>query len=254
MVNWGWKKAIIVAFILLMSVPEAWAKEPLLIVTDQWPPYVMKVDGIVKGADAEITQAVFQELGIAVNIKLYPWKRCLLMVEHGLADAVLDASITPEREKNLYFPKEPLSNGITVFFIKRGRAVPFKTLEDLNRLRVGAILGYSYCDEIDHTPFMQNSERVQSLKQNFDKLLAGRLDAVAAVYFVGYFTANQMGISDQITIIPNAMYCHGGNYLAFSRKPGYDRAASQFSAALQAFKKTNTYKQILARYGIIDVF
>ncbi len=121
------------------------------------------------------------------------------------------------------------------------------TLKYLNELRAGALSGYSYCDEIDHSPFMKHAERVRSLESGFKMLLANRIDVLVEVDSVGYFTANQMGISDQIAIIPNAAYCHGGNYLAFSKKSGYDQLASQFSQALQTFKITDEYKHILKR-------
>ncbi len=253
-----WSRGIILLFTVLLYtlfiVPihadGISAGEPLLIVTDSWPPYAIEGEGNIRGTDVEITKAVFQQLGIAVEIKFYPWARSLLMVENQEADAILDASITPEREEFLYFPEEPVSEGITVFFIQKGRFIPFTTLEDLNELTAGALIGYSYCDEIDNALFMVNPELVSSLETSFRMLLANRLDFLIEVDSVGYFTAKQMGILDQIDIIPNATYCQGGNYLAFSKKPGNDELASQFSRALLEFKMTNEYKNILNTYGI----
>lgn len=244
-----WKRVFVVMIFILLYATGIWAEEPLVIVTDPWPPYTVEIDGDIRGTDVEITQAVFRQLGIPVNIQFYPWKRCLMMVETQKADAILDASITPERQAFLYFPDEPVSEGITVFFIKKGRTIPFTALDDLNGLRVGAGLGYSYCDDIDQASFMEHAERVPTLEQNFKKLLADRLDVVVEVDAVGYFTAKQMGILDQITIIPHASYCQGGNYLAFSKKSGHDQLASQFSTALQAFKLTDEYTHILQTYG-----
>jgi len=58
-----------------------------------------------------------------------------------------------------------------------------------------------------------------------------------------------MGISDKIKIIPSAYYCRSGNYLAFSRKPGHAKLAAQFGDALLEFKTTETYRQIMLKYG-----
>ncbi len=245
-----WKRGIVVMLLMLLHTTVIGAEEPLLIVTNPWPPYAMEVEEELTGTDIEITQAVFRQLGMAIKIQFYPWKRCLMMVERQQADAVLDAGLIPEREEFLYFPEEPVSEGVTVFFIKAGRTIPFTTLEDLNGLRIGAGLGYNYCDEIDQAPFIQQAERVSTLEQNFKKLLADRIDVVVEADAVGYFTAKQMGILDQITIIPNALYCQGGNYLAFSKKPGYAQLASQFNQALRAFKMTDAYTQLLQSYGI----
>lgn len=247
--KWTWRFGMAV-FIALLHTSVMWAAEPLLIVTDPWPPYTIDDNGTATGIDVEITQAVFQQLGVDVNIVFYPWKRCLVMVKYKEADAILSASITPERKEFLCFPEEPTSEGITVFFIKEGRKIPFKTLNDLRGLRIGVITGYSYCEELDQAPFIQHAEPVASLTQNFKKLLADRLDVVIEGDKVGYFTAKEMGILDQIDVIPNAAYCYGGNYLAFSKKPGGEKLSSRFSKALKAFKTTDAYKNILKKYGI----
>ncbi len=241
---------IMVVFNELLSPVNIQAKEPLVIVTDPWPPFAVTGNQDISGTDVEIIKAVFAQLKIPIKVKIYPWKRCISMLEEQEADAILDVSITPERKVFLSFPDEPVSNGVTVFFTKKERQIPFSILQDLNKFRAGALLGYSYCEDLDKTPFMINADRVPSLKQNFRKLLAGRIDFLVEVDAVGFFTAKNMGILDQIKIIPNAYYCHGGNYLAFAKKPEYDKLAAKFGQALRFFKTTKSYQQILQKYGI----
>lgn len=234
-------------FIVFLSSNYIQAKEPIVIVSDPWPPYSIKKGQNLVGSDVEITKEVFSQLKIPIIIKIYPWKRCLVMVENGDADSILDVSVTTERKSFLYFPDEPVSEGVTVFFIKKDSNIG---LQNLNGLRAGAILGYSYCDEIDNSPFMIHAKRVASLEQNFKKLLANRIDFIIEVDAVGYYTAKSMGVSDHIKIIPNAYYCRSGNYMAFSKKPGHDQLAVKFSQALQKFKSTKTYHKILQKYGL----
>ena len=241
---------IMVVFYELLSPVNIQAKGPLIIVTDPWPPFSLLENQSINGTDAEIIKAVFAQLKIPISLKIYPWKRCISMVEEQEADAILDISVTPERKVFLSFPEEPVSEGVTVFFTKKERQISFSTLQDLNGLRAGALLGYSYCEELDKTSFMINADRVPSLKQNFRKLLAGRIDFLVEVDAVGFFTAKTMGISDQIKIIPNAHFCHGGNYLAFAKKPGHDLLAAKFGKALRIFKTTKNYQQILQKYGV----
>jgi len=224
------------------------ALEPLLIVTDPWPPYSLVENNRITGIDTEIIQAVFQKMKTPITIESHPWNRCLSLLENRKADAILDASITPERKKFLLFPEEPVSEGITVFFIKKGRVIPYTRLEDMNKFKAGAQLGYSYCDEIDKTPFALKAERVQSLEQNFKKLILGRIDFVIESDVVGYYEAKRLGLSDKIDIIPNAQFCHSGNYLAFAKKSGHEQLATRFSKELKAFKKTKEYRIILEKY------
>jgi len=239
-----------VVFILFLTPNIIQAKEPLVIVTDPWPPFSMAENKNIIGMDVEIIKEVFSQLKIPTTVKSYPWKRCLVMVENKQADSILDVSVTVERKTFLFFPDEPVSEGITVFFIRKGNAIPFRDLQDLNGLRAGAILGYSYCDEIDKAPFMVKAMRVATLEQNFKKLLSDRIDFLVEVDAVGYYTASAMGISDQISIIPNANYCRGGNFLAFAKKPGHKRLATKFGKALRNFKSTKKYLQIQQKFGL----
>ena len=171
------------------------------------------------------------------------------MVESKTADAILDVSITEERKQFISFPEEALSEGITVFFVKKESKISFTNLSDLKDLKAGAILGYSYCEEIDQSAFMKHAARVTTLEQLFKMLLLGRIDFLMEVDAVGYYTAKKMGILNQVTVIPNAMYCRGGNYLGFSKKAGNEKLAIRFSNELQAFQKTQEYKEILNKYG-----
>ncbi|MFZ5571623.1 MAG: substrate-binding periplasmic protein [Thermodesulfobacteriota bacterium] len=239
-----------VVFTILTGPCLIQADEPLQIVTDVWPPYAFEQNSILAGTDVEIIQAVFAQLTIPIQIHIYPWKRCLYMMENRQADAILDASVTPERRTFLFFPEEPVSEGITVFFVKKGRQIPYRTLQDLNGLRAGALIGYSYCDEIDNAPFMKKAERVASLDQNFKKLMANRIDFFVEVAAVGHSTAKSLGISNQIEIIPNAHYCRGGNFLAFAKKPGLEELSSRFGKTLRLFKTTAAYREIIKKYGI----
>jgi len=98
--------AVLITFLLTGSL---YGEEPLLIVTDPWPPYAFGEGQDNPGMDAEIMLEVFKQLNIPVTFTFYPWKRCLLMVEKQMADAILDVSITPERKAFLHFPLEPVS-------------------------------------------------------------------------------------------------------------------------------------------------
>lgn len=239
-----------VAVSVFLSPVAVEAKEPLVILTDPWPPFSLQEEQTIKGLDVEIIEAVFAKLDIPIQLKIYPWKRCLAMVKEQKADAVLDLSVTPERKAFLSFPHEPVSEGVTVFFTKKEKQIPFSGLKDLTGLRAGALLGYRYCEEIDNAPFILSADRVKELKQNFKKLLAGRIDFLIAVDLVGHFTAKTMGISDQVHTIPNANYCRGGNYLAFAKKAESDQLATKFGQALRLFKTTKSHQMILQKYGI----
>lgn len=227
-------------------------EDALTIVTDPWPPYVIQNDEGISGADVDITRAIFKQLNLNIDIQVMPWKRCIALVKQKKADAILAVSLNQERTHFLHYPSNPISTGTTIFFKRAENEFKYTGLPDLRQQRVGAILGYSYCKELDQQAFILKAERVPSLEQNFKKLLAGRLDLVIEVDSVGLYTAKRMGISDDVSILSGAHYCAGGNYLAFSKKPGHDELAKRFNQALSDFVHTPDYQAIMTNYGLLQ--
>lgn len=238
-----------VLFGLLALVPLARAEEPLRVVTEAYPPFVYQEDGKAKGIDWEVTQAILEEMGIGADLQFCRWKRCLVTVQSGYADAILDVNKTPDREKHLVFPEEHLSRAPTVFFQREGQEFHYTSPDELPPVKAGTILGYHYCDELAKAPL--KIEEGKSLEQNFEKLLQGRLTLVIENVFVGRFIARETGIADQVEVVPGARFCEQEkNYLAFAKYSRYAALAERFSQALSKFKGTDRYRQILAKYGM----
>lgn len=226
------------------------AAEPALdIVTDPWPPYAYEENGKVVGTDVEITLAVLERLGVKASIRLLPWKRCLGLIKTQQADAILAASITAEREAFMYFPAEPVSTGVTVFFKDALAPDPEIDLDNKKGLKLGAMLGYKYCQSLDNSRLVKAASRVATMEQNMNMLLLGRVDLVVASESVGSFKAMEMNISDKVSIVAGHRYCEGGNYLAFAKKEGFDALAVRFADALHEFKGSQAYRSILKKYG-----
>ena len=96
--------------VLLLSCTSLLARaEQLRIVSDPWAPYVYEENGEAKGIDYEVTAEIFRRLGVDVRWEFMPWKRCMLMIEQGLADGVIDIFQNELRSSQLYYPSEPLS-------------------------------------------------------------------------------------------------------------------------------------------------
>jgi len=230
--------------------PTATPDKTFLIVTEPWEPYIFDTGAPQQGVDYEIAEAVFRKMNMSVSIKFYPFKRCLKMVEDKDADAILDLMITPEREAFLFFPEEYISASPTTAFFRRGEMPEYNTLADLKGGYVmGVQLGFEYPDEVVNAPLTK--DEAPSLESNLKKLLLGRVDLVVDNRTVTLYQAHEMGILDQIEYDPRPLgnIEETRNYLGFAKKAGYDQLAVQFSEALQAFKTSDEYYAILARYG-----
>jgi len=244
------KVTFVLCVMMSVATNTAWAKNSFRIVTDQWPPYVYLENDKVVGIDVEIALAVLKRIGIKGNINLLPWKRSLTLVKNLEADAILSAAITNDRKQFLNFPLEPISRGATVFFQRKPRNIIADGLDDLDGLKVGAMLGYKYCDELDRSPVLLSASRVASLDQSFNMLMSDRIDVVVESDAVGMYKIKEMGLLDKISIVNNSSYCSVGNFLAFAKKPGSKVLAENFSAELIKFKTTDEYKEILTKYGM----
>lgn len=137
-----------------------------------------------------------------------------------------------------------------MFFAKKERGLAVNSIDDIDQKRIGAILGYRYCEELDNHPSVLNSSRVGSLDQSFNMLLRDRIDLVIASKDVGNYRVNKMGLFDEIRPVKGKEFCEGGNYLAFAKKPGYQELAENFSEALIAFKRSEHYREIMEKYRL----
>ncbi len=246
---------MIVLFALLAgpicAEDEVASDRPLLIVTDSYEPFIMPPGASLKGLDVEVTAAVFKQMGIAVEIKIYPWKRCQKMVHELKADAILDAAKTPERLTYMYFPEEPLSESSLVIFFHKQRKPEIGELKDLKAYRIGAQLGYEYQAPLGEL-IDGVREDVATMEQNFQKLINGRIDLTIENRSVGLYRADRFGVRGEIAYMDLPDPILSRVYLGFAMKPEYARLAAEFSRALVDFKMTPAYREILGRYGQIE--
>lgn len=220
--------------------------EKLRIVTEPWSPYVTVDDKQVSGLDYEMTNIVFQRLGIDVQWQFLPWKRCLMMLEQGEADGVLDIFKVAEREDLLLYPSESLSDVHWVFFQSIDRPHPFNALEDLGGLTIGVSPGYLYTPEFDHsTSFIR--EPAPSHEANFGKLVRGRIDLLVTDRIVGQEMINQLKLRDKVSQLPLVLGSRP-MYLALRRNVGMDLLVQRFGAELKRFKHEPAYAQLVAHY------
>ena len=234
--------------VLLLSCMSLLARaEQLRIVTDPWAPYVYEENGVPKGIDYEVTAEVFRRLGIEVTWEFMPWRRCMLMVDQGLADGVLDIFQTALRSSQLYYPSEPLSEVEFVLFQANARPHAVDSLDDLRGLTVGTSAGYDYGPEFLESPLFRR-EAAPTQEANFGKLQRGRIDLVVTDRRVGRYMIAQLGLQDQISELPLVIK-RQRQYLAVRRNVGMDLLAQRFAAELRRFKQEPAYAELHARYG-----
>lgn len=220
--------------------------ERLRIVSDDWAPYLYQENGQPKGIDYEVTNEVFKRLGIEVQWQFLPWRRCLAMVEQGLADAVMDIFRVDSRQGYLVYPDEPMSEVEFVLYQARSRPHPVERLEDLAGLTVGTSPGYVYDGVFAESPLFRR-EPAPSHEANFGKLALGRIDLLVTDRRVGGYVSRQLGLEQTVEALP-LVISRRPQYLGLARKPGREQLAQAFSDELRRFKQEPAYAAINARY------
>lgn len=69
-----------------------------------WGPYTFVLEGEAAGLHVELARAAFSQLGLSVEMRIWPWRRCLAYGKSGKYDAILSASYNAERATFLHYP------------------------------------------------------------------------------------------------------------------------------------------------------
>ena len=163
----------------------------------EWPPFVSK-NLAHYGLAARIVTEAFARSGIDVEYRFYPWKRAYLETTQGDQDATAIWTRTPDRIGEVAF-SDPVLVAEKVFFHLQGNEISWQSVTDLADLRIGATRGYGYGDAFDQAveKGTLDVEYVNSDKQNFDKLIRGRIDVFPMTKAVGYSILNTKFPSDE---------------------------------------------------------
>jgi len=82
---------------------------------------------------------------------------------------------------------------------------------------------------------------------NLIQLISGRIDLWPVDKYVGLYLAKQKNVLDGIAYLPKEIN-NSKLYLAFARKPGYDRLAADFSRVLTRIKQDGALDALLKKY------
>lgn len=233
-------------FLLCLHLPVQ--GQVLRIVSEAWPPYIHEEQGVLRGLDYEAATVVLQRLGIEATWQLLPWKRCLLALEQGQADAILDIFHTPERDATILFPSEPMSRIELVLFYNKAHPYPFKTLDDLQGLKIGVSAGYWYANRQFRESPLFTREPAPSHEASFGKLLRNRVDMLVNDRLSGRYLLAQMGLEQQLDHHPTVI-SRDSLYLGIRRNAGLDDLAERFAQELKRFKREPAYATLLERYA-----
>ncbi len=247
---------MIITFVIVygFNIPSLMAEEIFVVRIDEnYPPYEMVIDGELTGLHIDLMYATASRLGIKVKINSLPWKRAIMMVETGSADAITYIGKTPEREGFIHYNDgNILSSSAYGFVILKDRAAEIRyngDLQSLSTYTIGVQHGYSYGTYFDGAKYL-NRQTVKKVEQLVQLLLIGRID-LAVIDEPEYLQNRKKENWSKLTFLKPEIIKQNF-YVGFSRVKKLGKLSNKFAKELSAFKQTKEYQRILTKYQLND--
>ncbi len=208
-----------------------WATNP------KYPPYDWSVNNArYEGACMHLLELVIPS-GYTLQPVMVPWVRAQKMAEDGSIDLLVNLRITPERSAWMEFSKNPTFSNPIAIFMRRDKAVPFKSWSELKTLIGGITIGDAFGNGFDEY-LKENlaTETTASPYSNIRKLDSGRIDYFVTGYYMGTAMLYSAGIQDRIVAL-KPFISDRPIHLGFSKRsphrtllPEIDRKLAQLAA------------------------
>ncbi|MEH6650348.1 MAG: transporter substrate-binding domain-containing protein [Motiliproteus sp.] len=221
--------------------------EPLKLVAFQYPPLVYQQDGEIIGVAAELVRAVFNELGVQIEIEMLPWARSLQYLQSGQADGVFTIFKNPHRQTFLLYPDEPLIEQTISLYTFRDKPINFSgKLSDLAPYRMGLTRAVSYGKRFDAAieETLTNLTVVNDEEAKFMLLAKGRVDVVVSSVGIADFYIDKLQLANRISRVPTEIQ-RVPSYVAFAKTPDNQLRVERFEQALRQLKLSGRYDQIV---------
>ena len=239
-------KKIFILFLTLLSFYSfANSNEITYATNPMYPPYDWAISSSeYSGAGIELLKLVFPKEYKLIP-RVIPWVRAQNEAKTGTIDLLVNLRITPAREEYLEFTTyRAFPNPIAVFVNKKSY-MKFQKWDDLKEYHGGISLGDTFGGGFDeYWPKELKIETAKNMDDNFDKLLAGRIDYFVTGYYTGmaYLLANQM---DNNIVAFDKFISNQDIYFGFSKESKLKSLIPIISKKLEELDKNGTTEKLL---------
>ncbi|WP_163833753.1 substrate-binding periplasmic protein [Spartinivicinus ruber] len=246
------KHVLYISCVLFSCFSFAVDRNAIVIATGEWKPYVTNtVEG--KGYVTEIITAALNKIGIKPIYKFMPWRRCEALLKYSKVKAIFPYGHTKKRIK-YYTYSAPIAESKNVFFyLKNKQKQPphqWQSLADLKNYTF--VIPNGYADEKALRNAGLSVHLTSNEKEAFSELLKGNYDFLPLAELVAWELVrseypNQV---DRFATLKKPLSSRPLHLLINKYDKSGKDMLSQFNAALDEFKKTPEYTEILQKYNI----
>jgi polar amino acid transport system substrate-binding protein len=239
--------------------------DTIIIAADQWCPYNCEPESEKPGFMVETAITIFKEQGHEVKYVIRPWKRAQKEVIEGLIHGLIASTPQNSIGLNLEYPRIEQARMNNCFFTLKDSSWSFDGTDSLKKVKLGIIQGYNYGSEIqsyvdkniNNQWMIQNIAGEKALERNIKKLIKKRVTAVLEDKSVFRYTANQLGVFDQLRFAGNDGTAPESNnlYIAFTPLTVNQKSknyAEILLRGMEQLRSTGKLRNILAKYGLSD--
>ena len=245
-----------ILFFLIFLITSYLYADEIILSADQWCPYNCDCEEDCPGFMIEIAEYAFEREGHTVTYITLPWARAIKYVREGKYTGIVGTG--REETPDFIFPDIETAVADHTFYVKKGNTWRYSGFDSLEKVRLGAIINYSYGSLYnDYIKPNKKSTRVQliggknALARNIKKLLNGRIDVLIEDKKVFQYHLYKTNTPDQFTDAGTAYI--EKVYIAFSPKLEKSKLYAEIlSKAMRELRETGELEKILKKYGIKD--
>lgn len=167
---------------LILAVGTSSAETTKTIQSPAYPPYIYEDEnGNVTGLFADFATEALKRAGVNSKISIVPWARAYYNVAEGMADILMPAIKTRERENIFFYPSEPLYVVNFVLFKKKDTAINWNgDITSLANYRLASVRNIYISREFS---LAMDQEKIDVYKANdfesmLNMLVADRVHAI----------------------------------------------------------------------------
>ncbi|HCN46526.1 MAG TPA: amino acid ABC transporter substrate-binding protein [Pseudomonas sp.] len=234
---------------LLSLTTAAQASEPLVLLTENFPPYNMSSDGKsfahepqIQGIAADLVREMFRRAEVPYSMTLrFPWTRVYQQARDTPNHGVFVLARQADREK-LFKWVGPLGPDDWVLLAPPDSKIKLDSLEQAKGLRIGAYKGDAIAENLQK----QGLKPVLVLRDqdNAKKLSSGEIDLWATGDPAGRYLARQIGM----TAFKTVLRFNGTELFLALNKNVPDEVVKRLQDALEQMRQDGFVDATYARY------
>lgn len=233
------RKARFASSLLLLLASAGALAESHVLITGEWPPYtgVREPQG---GSITAIVRQAFAAQNDEIRVGFFPWSRVQRMVRLNRAyTGKFPDYYSAERARECHF-SQPVGESPLGLAEVRGRAVNWRSMDDLLRYRVGVVGTYVNTPEFDELVLQGKMQVVTATddEENLRNLLQGKAEVAIIdrnVYAYILQKESVQGAAQQLQLNPAVLIVHK-LYVCFQKNDQGKAIRDRFDQGLRSLQ------------------